>query len=68
MDDWEGTVISEEQAAIMLGFKSVEDFRAWNAAGSPTGRCSDPYCWRPAFWPNLDKPCEYCGSSIDVRK
>ena len=64
--DMEGTVVSEGEAATGLGFASVDDFRAWNAAGSPTGRCSNTACWRPAFWPDLDKPCKYCGSKIRI--
>jgi hypothetical protein len=64
--DWEGTPVSEERVAESLGFKSVEDFRAWEAAGSPSGRCSNPHCWRPAFWPNLEKPCPHCGAAIKI--
>lgn len=64
--DMVGRPVSEAEAAEGLGFKSVEDFRAWTAAGSPTGRCSNGHCWRPAFWPDLDKPCKHCGSAITV--
>ena len=64
--DMEGTVVSESHVANDLGFSSAEDFRAWWAAGAPTGQCSNGRCWRPAFWPNLDKPCKYCGSKIRI--
>lgn len=64
----EGVPVSEEYVSAQLGFKSVEELRQWNAAGSPTGRCSNGHCWRPAFWPDLDKPCKYCGSPIDIDK
>ena len=64
--DFFGTVVSEAEVAENLGFNSVEDFRAWKAAGSPRGRCSNPHCWNPALWPDLDKPCRYCGSKIDT--
>lgn len=68
MEDIEGVVVPESSVATDLGFKSVEDFRAWMDAGSPTGRCSNERCWRPAFWPDLDKPCRYCGSPIRLDK
>jgi hypothetical protein len=64
--DLEGVPVSEAEVANGLGFKSLEDFRAWTDAGSPTGRCSNGHCWRPAFWPDLDKPCKYCGSPIRI--
>jgi hypothetical protein len=64
--DYEGRVVSEAEAAEGLGFASVEDFRAWTAAGSPTGRCSNERCWRPAFWSDLEAPCKHCGSPIRV--
>jgi hypothetical protein len=64
--DMVGRVVSDDEVASGLGFKSVEDFRAWWAAGSPSGRCSNPHCWRPAFWPDLEKPCRHCGSPIEV--
>ena len=63
-----GKVVPEAEVAVGLGFKSSVDFRAWMDAGSPTGRCSNKQCWRPAFWPDLDKPCKYCGSGIEVDK
>ena len=66
--DMQGRVVSKAEAAEGLGFKSVDDFQAWLDAGSPTGRCSNEYCWRPAFWPDLEKPCGYCGSPIKVDK
>lgn len=62
----EGEIVPESEVASDLGFSSVEDFRKWCDEGSPTGRCSNGYCWRPAFWPNLDKPCKYCGSPIRI--
>ena len=61
-------MVSEAEAAGGLGFASVEEFRQWEEAGSPTGRCSNGHCWRPAFFPNLEKPCEHCGSRIDIDK
>ncbi len=64
--DLEGRVVSEEETARHLGFGSVEEFRSWKAAGSPTGRCSNESCWRPASWPDLDKPCTHCGYPITV--
>lgn len=67
-DDIHGQVVSESEVADDLGFKSVEDFRAWMAVGGPTGRCSNPYCWRPAFWPDLEKSCKHCGSVITIDK
>ena len=57
-------LVSEDEVAADLGFASLSEFRAWSDAGMPTGRCSNKACWRPAFFPNLDKPCKYCGSSI----
>ena len=66
--DLKGVEVSEEEVSSDLGFKSVEDFRAWIDSGGPTGRCSNGQCWRPAFWPDLDKPCKYCGSSIRIDK
>ncbi len=66
MEDLRGEVVSEEYVSNDLGFRSVDDFRAWIAAGGPTGRCSNGQCWRPAFWPDLDKPCPHCGSPIAV--
>lgn len=66
--DIEGKIVPESEVANGLGFKSVEDFRAWMDVGGPTGRCSNPNCWRPAFWPDLEKPCKYCGSSITIEK
>jgi len=66
--DLDGVVVPESEVASDLGFKSLEDFRAWTAAGSPTGRCSNGHCWRPAFWPDLEKPCSYCGSPIRIDK
>lgn len=62
--DLVGKIVPESEVAADLGFKDLEDFRAWNAAGSPTGRCGNTACYRPAFWPNLDKPCKYCGAKI----
>ena len=67
-DDFEGTVVSEEEVATDLGFESVENFRTWVNEGSPTGRCSNDHCYRPAFWPDLDKPCKYCGSPVNKDK
>lgn len=66
--DYLGTPVSREEVASDLGFSSMEDFRAWEQAGHPTGRCSNKQCWRPAFWPNLAKPCKHCGSAIDIDK
>jgi len=66
--DIEGKIVSEAEVAGDLGFKSLADFQAWNAAGSPTGQCSNEHCWRPAFWPDLEKPCKYCGSPIKIDK
>ena len=66
--DLVGREISEGEAASDLGFASAEDFRTWMDAGAPTGRCSNGACWRPAFWPSLEKPCKYCGSAIRVDK
>lgn len=64
--DIEGVVVPESEVAADLGFKSIEDFKAWTAAGSPTGRCSNERCWRPAFWPDLKKPCQHCGRPIRI--
>lgn len=64
--DIHGTVVSDAEVASDLGFISVEDFRLFMAVDGPVGRCSDPYCWRPAFWPDLRKPCKYCGSPIKL--
>lgn len=63
-----GTPVSHGEVAEGLGFSSVEEFRAWLAAGSPTGECSNDYCARPAFYPHLDQPCKYCGSPIKLDK
>lgn len=65
--DMEGTPVSEEEVAKEFGY-TLEQFRQWTAEGGPTGRCSNGDCWRPAFWPNLDKPCQYCGSPIKLDK
>lgn len=66
--EFEGVEVSESEAATGLGFVSVDDFRAWSAAGSPTGRCTNEWCWSPAFWPDLEKPCPHCGSPIKIEK
>lgn len=64
----EGVPVPESAVSSDLGFRSVEDFRQWLAEGGPTGRCSNKRCWRPAFWPDLEKPCKHCGSPIDIDK
>lgn len=60
--------MDELQTARNLGFESVEEFRAWIAAGAPTGRCSNENCYQLAFWPELEKPCIHCGYPINVTK
>jgi len=64
--DHEGKPVSEAQVADVLGFASVEHFRAWQLAGSPIGRCSNDACWLPASWPDLEKPCPWCGAPIKI--
>lgn len=64
--DMVGTVVPEAEVATDLGFASLADFKAWEAAGSPSGRCSNGQCWRPAFWPHLNEPCKHCGSTIRI--
>lgn len=64
----EGVPVTEAEVSKGLGFSSIEEFRAWAAAGHPTGRCSNEHCYRPAFWPDLDKPCKYCGNPIKIDK
>jgi len=64
--DMTGVIVEPKEVAKDLGFESLEQFQAWQAAGHPTGRCSNKRCWRPAFYPNLDKPCAHCGSLIEV--
>ena len=64
--DMIGRPVSEEEVSSSLGFSSVDELRAWRSAGSPTGRCSNPHCWRVAFWPDLDKPCLHCGYPIRI--
>lgn len=64
--DWEGAEVTEEHAAAFLGFRDVADLRAWKRDGSPSGRCSNAYCWRPASWPHLYEPCKHCGGMIQV--
>ena len=60
-----GQPTSEEEVAKDLGFASVIEYRAWHAAGSPTGRCSNPDCMRTALWPGMTR-CKYCGSTVVV--
>lgn len=64
--DMEGTIVSEEYVSKHLGFSSIEEFRKWSDAGSPVGRCCNDYCYRPAFWPHLEEPCQYCGSPVKI--
>jgi len=66
MQDLVGKVVPEEEVAADLGFASLEQFKEWQKAGHPTGRCSNPHCYRPAFFPHLQEPCKYCGSPVTI--
>jgi hypothetical protein len=65
--DLEGVPVPEEEVATGLGFASAQDFRAWTAAGRPSGRCADDRCYWPALWPNLGR-CVKCGGPVRLDK
>ena len=58
--DYEGHLIEEADAAKMLGFTTVDEYRRWKEAGSPVLRCANEHCARPVAWPATI--CKYCGS------
>lgn len=45
--------------AIELGFSSLEEMEAWEAAGSPTLACSNEKCGWTGLWPM--ETCLHCG-------
>jgi hypothetical protein len=64
--DMQGQPVPESEVANDLGFKGVADFRAWQEAGSPIGKCSNDRCGRMPDWRDHDKPCKHCGSPVEV--
>jgi len=61
-----GEIVPPAEVASDLGFGSAADMEKWFDEGGPTGQCSNRGCARPAFWPELEKPCKFCGCEIKV--
>lgn len=45
--------------ALQLGFSGLEEMEAWEAAGSPTFRCSNERCLWTGLWSRTT--CLHCG-------